>query len=110
SGKQKSSARSFTTFDTACGIPLRSSTGFPNGVLVLANRAEGYDTLLVAELATMCETVAALLETAVREQSRQSHVDALQASEARLRMFVDHVTDSLFLQDADMRVVDVNRR
>lgn len=99
-----------TRFDTACGIPLRDSTGSLFGTLILLNRPQGYDASLVANLAAMCEALATLLESALRAQSRHTASAALQASEARLRMFVDHVTDSLFLQDAEMRVVDVNRR
>ena len=39
-----------------------------------------------------------------RKQAEQ----ALKASEARYRMFVDHASDAFFLQDRDGRIVDVN--
>ena len=35
--------------------------------------------------------------------------EALRASEARFRTFVDHATDGLFLHDDDLTVIDVNR-
>lgn len=41
---------------------------------------------------------------------KKAAADALQLSEARYRNFVDHATDGLFLQDAEGRVVDVNRQ
>jgi PAS domain S-box-containing protein len=36
--------------------------------------------------------------------------EALRASEARFRTFVDHATDAFFLLDEQLRVVDVNRQ
>ena len=41
---------------------------------------------------------------------RKRAEEALQASEARYRTFVDHATDTLILHDQDGRVVDVNRQ
>jgi PAS domain S-box-containing protein len=35
--------------------------------------------------------------------------EAVRASEARFRTFVDHATDAFFLHDDDLRVIDVNR-
>jgi PAS domain S-box-containing protein len=39
---------------------------------------------------------------------RKQYEQALMASEARYRTFVDHASDALFLQDRDGRIVDVN--
>lgn len=114
SGKRvKRSANGSSSFNgpflTACGIPLHAFDGSMVGVAVLANRAEGYDDSLVAELHPMCETLAVLVQAAQRERTRQSNEDALKINESRLRIFADHVTEGLFLQDAETRVVDVNR-
>jgi PAS domain S-box-containing protein len=43
----------------------------------------------------------------ITEQRQQE--EALRASEARYRIFVDHATNGLFLHDGEGRVVDVNR-
>lgn len=93
-----------------CGLRLHDGTGEFVGVVALANRPDGFDQALVAKLRPMCETLAVLLQAAQRDSARRAQETALQASEARLRIFADNVTDGLFLQDAQTRVVDVNRR
>jgi len=98
--------------------PLKSYLGLPffngNNELVgmagLANRRGGYDDALAARLQPICDTLEAIISSVQRDRCRREAEAALQASETRLRIFADHVTDGLFLQDADARVVDVNRR
>lgn len=108
--KRESSRSSTHSAQTVCGLPLQGPDGTTVGVIALVNRLDGYDDALAAELQPMCDTLSILLQAARRERFDRSQEADLRASESRLRMFVDHVTDSLFLQDAEMRVVDVNRR
>src|SRR5262249_36647874 len=42
--------------------------------------------------------------------ARKQAEEALQASERRFRVFVDHAADAFFMTDAEGRVLDVNRR
>jgi len=98
-----------TTFQSACGIPIRGADGVLVGALVLTNRVAGYDEALIGQLQPLIDTLGVLLQSAQRDHARRTVESALIASEARLRIFADHVTEGLFLQDAETRVVDVNR-
>ena len=51
------------------------------------------------------------IATIARDISEEKRVaEALRASEARFRTFVDHAADAFFLHDHQSRVLDVNRR
>lgn len=54
--------------------------------------------------------VTSIVAVSVDITEQRQHEEALRASEARYRIFVDHATDGLFLYDRDGHIVDVNRQ
>ncbi|MGD9634651.1 MAG: PAS domain S-box protein [Pirellulales bacterium] len=110
STKKSSDVLSDVSLCNGCGLQLRDDSGAIVGVVALVNRPSGFDRALIDKLRPMCDALAALLQSAQREHAHLAREAVLEASEARLRIFADHVTDGLFLQDAETRVVDVNRR
>lgn len=93
-----------------CGLPLFDDDGGFVGLVGLANRTGGYADDCAVPLQPMCDALGVMVAATTCERARLLEVDTLRSSEARWRIFADHVTDGLFLQDAEMRVVDVNRR
>jgi PAS domain S-box-containing protein len=109
-GKHARAPKNLPLFTTFLGLPIVSGSGELLGLVGLANRPDGYDATLASRLQPVCEALGAMLDASRREQRRRDAEELLRESEARLRIFADHVTDGLFLQDAATRVVDVNRR
>ncbi len=103
-------SKGFPPMSSFLGLPLRACSGELIGVLGLANRHEGYDDTMAARHQMMCDALGVMIDAARQERHRRDVEGSLRASEARLRIFADHVTDGIFLQDAEARVVDVNRR
>ena len=100
----------FPPFTTFLGMPITAGNGELVGIVGLANRPNGYDEAVAARLQPICNALGPMLDADQRERQRRDAEAALRESEARLRIFADHVTDGIFLQDAEARVVDVNRR
>ncbi len=92
------------------GLPIFGGKGELVGMAGLANRRGGYDDALAARLQPLCDALGVMIFSIQRDRRRRESEAALRANEARLRIFADHVTDGLFLQDAETRVVDVNQR
>ena len=97
----------FTTF---LGLPVTAGNGELVGIVGLANRPNGYEEAVAARLQPICNALGPMLDAGRRERQRRDADAALRDSEARLRIFADHVTEGIFLQDSEARVVDVNRR
>jgi two-component system cell cycle sensor histidine kinase/response regulator CckA len=96
-------------------LPLFAPSGDLLGMLGLANRSTGnrpanYDEALVTRLDPICSALGAMLLAARRDDQQHETATALKNSEARLSIFADEVTDGIFLQDSQTRVVDVNQR
>ncbi len=92
------------------GLPLFAADGELVGLVGLANRLEGYDLAGAAQLQPMCDVLGAMVAAARREQIRRELESELRASEVRRRIFADHVSEGIFLQDEETRVVDINQR
>jgi two-component system cell cycle sensor histidine kinase/response regulator CckA len=93
-----------------CGLPLLQNDGAMIGIVGLANRQSGYEQDSARTLRPMCDALAEMIAAASRNSTQRSKFNTLRASEARLRIFADHVSDGLFLQDEQTRVIDVNRQ
>lgn len=95
---------------TAVWLPLRDEAGELLGGVALANQAEQDAAALADDLRPICDMLAAMVQSLRRDRTRGAAEAALRESESRLRVFTDHVTDGLFLSDAEPRIIDVNRR
>lgn len=90
--------------DSYMSITLVSSAGKPIGLIGLMARGP----IRQAELAESVLRIVA--PRTVAEVKRERAEFALRASEARLRTFLDHAADAIFLHDAQSRVLDVNHQ
>jgi len=96
--------------DSFLGLPLFGVENTLVGLAGLANRPGGYDDEVAAALHPCCDALGVMIGAAQRVRRLREAEEALRASEARYRIFVDHATDGLFLHRRDGRVVDVNQR
>ncbi|NEQ42913.1 MAG: PAS domain S-box protein [Leptolyngbya sp. SIOISBB] len=115
--------------------PLRSFLGVPFhrgnqlvGLVGLANRTDGYDPSMFAELALLLNTCQSTIEAYRNETKRrqaeqallqlndeleqrvQRRTAALTRSEADLRTIFNNVYDAIFIHDLDGKILDVNDR
>jgi PAS domain S-box-containing protein len=97
-------------FESLLGLPLFGSSGELVGLAGLANRRGGFDHASVAFLQPLCDALGVMIEAKERDRRRGEAEAALRASEARLRVFADHVTVGLLLHDSVGRILDVNRQ
>jgi PAS domain S-box-containing protein len=68
------------------------------------------DYVLKERPSSLVPSVQRALREARERLERKRAEEALRASEARFRTFVDHATDAFFLMDEHLTVIDVNRR
>lgn len=79
-------------------------------VAIEALKLGATDYVLKERMSRMVSAVRGALREAEHRVERKRAEEALRASEARFRTFVDHASDAFFLMDEHLTVIDVNRQ
>ena len=96
------------TLRNLVAVPL-SISGQRLGLVVIANRDNGYDQLLMDFLQPLLATIAQILLAVHGDQQRRDAEHAVIDSAERTRVVIDNVIDGIILTDAAGLIVQLNR-
>ncbi|HYM34232.1 MAG TPA: response regulator, partial [Steroidobacteraceae bacterium] len=95
------------TLRNLVAVPL-SISGQRLGLVVIANRNNGYDQALMDYLQPLLATIAQILLAVHGDQQRRQAEKSVQESAERTRALIDNVVDGIILTDANGYIVEFN--